>query len=532
MEKKTTRPQVRSNYPAQQSPLLKLKRSGRVIAMLIIFLTVKQGTTSAQSTVNAGESTIQIDNANSLEYVETPTEKIRKLIGDVQLRQTGMRMTCDSAYLYMDQNNVDAMGHVHIIQGDTLNIYSKRLKYFGNQRKAILNDSVRLVDPNMTITTDQLNYNTKTHLATYLTGGTLKNDSSALTSKHGYYYNDTKDAFFKDDVKLVDPRFTLTADTLQFNTASKISYFLGPTHIVNDSGDIMYCEGGFYDTRNDSAFFTKHPSFTKKAQKLLADSINYNAKTKIGIARTNITFTDTSEKMIVLGNYAFYNNRTKYLLVTKKPVLINILKTDSLYLGCDTMISKTDTVNHYHNFYAFHHVKIYKSDMQGVCDSLSYSDKDSVFHLYYNPVLWVQTSQLKGDTILMFLHNRHIDHLKLLKNAFVINVADSIHYNQVKGRNMTGYFKDNELDKLHVLGNGESIYFAKTDSGKNVGVNKATCSNMMLYFKDKKVDHIVFLVKPDAVLNPPSSLKPEDLKLKDFQWLEKRRPKSKRELLE
>jgi lipopolysaccharide export system protein LptA len=500
--------------------------------MLVIFFTAIPVAASAQSTINTGESTIQIDNANSLEYVETPTAKIRKLIGDVQLRQTGMRMTCDSAYLYMDQNNVDAMGHVHIIQGDTLNIYSKRLKYFGNKRQAILNDSVKLVDPNMTITTDQLNYNTRTHLATYFTGGTLKNDSSVLTSKHGYYYNDTKDAFFKYNVKLVDPKFTLTADTLRFNSASKISYFLGPTHIVNDSGDVIYCESGFYDTRKDSAFFTKHASLAEKAQNLLADSINYNARTKTGIARNHVVFTDTAEKMMVLSNYGYYNGKTKYLLATKKPVLINIGKTDSLYLGGDTLISITDTVNNYHNFYVFHHVKIYKSDMQGVCDSLSYSGKDSVFHLYYNPVLWVQTSQLKGDTILMFLRNRHMDHLKLLKNAFVINIADSTHYNQVKGKNMTGYFKNNQLDRLHVSGNGESLYFAKSDSGKNVGVNKATCSNMMLYFADKKVDHIVFLVKPDAVLNPPGQMKPEDLKLKDFQWLENRRPKSKRDLFE
>ena len=478
------------------------------------------------------QSTIQIDNANSLEYMETPTDKIRKLIGDVQLRQNDMRMTCDSAYMYIDKNNVDAMGHVHIIQNDTMNIYAKRLKYYGNKRQAILNDSVKLVDPNMVITTNQLNYNTKSHLATYLTGGTLKNDSSVLTSKHGYYYSDTKDAFFKHNVKLVNPRFILTADTLRFNTASKVSYFLGPTHIVNDSGDVIYCESGFYDTKSDSAFFTKHASLTQKAQKLLADSINYNANTKIGIARSNVIFTDTVEKAIVLGNYVFYNNKTKYLLATKKPVFISILKTDSIYLASDTMISITDTVTRYHNFYAFHQVKIYKSDMQGVCDSLSYSDKDSVFHLYYDPVLWVQSSQLKGDTILMFLKNRHMDHLRLLKNAFVINIADSIHYNQVKGKNMTGYFKDNELYKLHVSGNGESIYFAKTDSGKDVGVNKATCSNMMLYFKDKKVDHILFLVKPDAVLNPLGVVKPEELKLKDFEWLGNRRPKSKRDVLE
>jgi lipopolysaccharide export system protein LptA len=525
VEKKITRPQVRSNYPVQQRLLLKLKRSGMVISMLCIFFILKPKTSLSQNT-------IQIDNANSLEYVQTPAAKIRKLIGDVQMRQNDMRMTCDSAYMYLNKNNVDAMGHVHIIQGDTLNIYSKRLKYFGNTHKAILNDSVRLVDPNMTITTDVLNYNTRSHVATYFTGGTLKNDSSTLTSKHGYYYGYTKDAFFKYDVKLVQPSFTLTADTLRFNSATKISYFLGPTHIVNDSGDVIYCEGGFYDTRHDSAFFTKHASFTKKAQKLLADSINYNAKTKIGIARTNVTFTDTTEKVIVLSNYAFYNGKTKYLLATKKPVLISILKTDSLYLGGDTLISITDTVTRYHNFYTFHHVKIYKTDMQGVCDSLTYSDKDSVFHLYHNPVLWVQDSQLKGDTILMFLQNKHIDHMKLLKNAFLINIADSIHYNQVKGKNMTGYFKDNELNRMHVSGNGESIYFAKSDSGGNVGVNKATCSNMMIYFKNKKVDHILFLVKPDAVLNPMGQVKPEDLKLKDFQWLGNRRPKSKKDLFE
>jgi lipopolysaccharide assembly outer membrane protein LptD (OstA) len=164
---------------------------------------------------------------------------VRKLIGNVQLQQKEVTLYCDRADFYFEQNLVDAFGNVHIKQGDSLNIYSDTLHYDGNGKKAKLNHHVRLTDSRMVLTTDELDYDLNTRIAFYLKGGTLVNDKAVLTSNHGYYYARSADVFLKKDVKLTHPDYVLTTDTLKFNTATRIAYFVSPTVIHSDSFDCL-----------------------------------------------------------------------------------------------------------------------------------------------------------------------------------------------------------------------------------------------------------------------------------------------------
>jgi len=487
--------------------------------------------TRVQPASQSSGEPIQIINADELQYSETGGVKLRKLTGNVQLKQNDVILFCNQADYFLDENVVDATGSVHIKQSDTINVYGDFLHYDGNTKKANLKGKVRLTDSHAVLTTDQLDYDLNTRVGNYFQGGKLVSDQAVLTSKRGYYFASTSDVYFKQNVLLKHPEYTLTTDTLKFNTLSKTAFFVSPTNIHSDSIDI-YCEGGYYNTEFDIAQFEKNAVLKKPPQTLKADTIYYERLKGFGIARSNIHWADTGSKIFLQGNYAQYYENGDRVLATQHALLISVLDNDSMFMTGDTLSSYLDTSGNFRRLFAYHHVKIFKSDMQGVCDSVAFSFKDSTFRLFRNPVLWVDKNQLKADTINVFLRDNKIDKLNMIQNAFAANLADTGMYNQVKGRNMYGYFKDGNLDHMDVIGNGESIYYAEDDEGAFFGVNKAVCSNMVLYFDSTRgVQRIYFITEPDATLYPLSQFPKEESRLRNFVWLESLRPKSKEDLL-
>lgn len=473
---------------------------------------------------------INLINAEELEYSEQGGIKLRKLTGNVQLQQNDVTLYCDQANQFIEQNVVDATGNVRIRQSDTINVYGNLLHYDGNTKKANLNGNVRLTDGHVELSTEELDYDVNTRIATYLSGGKMITDSSVLTSRHGYFFANTSDMYFKRDVKLVHPDYTLTSDTLRFNTQSRTAYFVSPTFIHSDSFDV-YCEGGYYNTQRDVAQFEKKAELKTNTQSLKADTIYYERLSGNGHARSNMQWADTASQVFLRGNYAEYNQHSGQFLATKHAMLITVIDQDSLFITADTLFSVKDSIGNFRRLFAFHHVKLFKSNMQGICDSVAFSFGDSTFRLHRKPVLWVDNNQLKADTIFMIMKNKKIDRMKMLQNAFAASLADSGMFNQARGKNMYGYFTNNELTRMEIAGNGESIYYAKDEHGGFIGVNKAVCSNMVLYFDTaRKVDRIYFITQPDATLYPLSAFPAEESKLRNFVWLEALRPKSKEDL--
>ena len=472
---------------------------------------------------------INIINADELQYNEEGNIAVRKLLGNVQLKQKDVTLFCDRADFYFEQNVVDAFGNVHIKQGDSINIYGETLHYDGNLKKAKLNNNVRLTDSHMILSTDELDYDLNTKIASYLKGGKLVNDSSVLTSQHGYYYANTADVFFKKDVKLIHPDYILSTDTLKFNTDSRTAYFISPTVIHSDSFNV-YCEGGYYNTLNDIAQFEKNARLDSRTQQLKADTIYYERMNGYGVARSNIHWADTSSNIFLIGNYAQYFENNDRVMATKDAMIITVMDSDSLYITADTLFSYKDTAAYRHLF-AYHHVKIFKSDMQGICDSIAFSYMDSTFRLYYDPVLWIDQNQLTADTMTMLLKSQKLYKMDMIQNAFAVNESDSNFYNQIQGKDMYGYFNEGQLQRMEVDGNGESVYYAKDDSNAYIGVNKAICSNMVIYFTaDRKVDRIYFLTEPDATLYPLNKFPASESKLRNFKWLIAKKPRSKEDL--
>ncbi len=474
---------------------------------------------------------IEIINADELQYNEQGGVSVRKLVGNVQLRQKEVTLFCDQADFYFEENRVDAFGSVHIKQGDTINIYGETLHYDGNLKKAKLESKVKLTDAKMVLTTEQLDYDLNTRVGFYLQGGKLVSDDAVLTSKHGYYYANTADVYFKKEVKLKHPDYLLSTDTLKFNTASQTAYFVSPTTIHSDSFDV-YCESGYYNTRYDISQFEKNARLDTKTQQLKADTIFFQRKKGYGHARSNIRWSDTLNHLYMRANFAQYYENSDRILATKNAVLIIGMDNDSMFVTADTLFSYKDTVGQFRNLFAFHHVKIFKSDLQGICDSIAFSYRDSVFRMFDKPVLWVDNNQLNADTMNMYLKGSQLHRMDLLQNAFAVEESGAGLYNQVSGKDMHGFFSDGYLQKMDVEGNGESIYYAKDDSNAYIGVNKAICSNMTILFTaDKKVDRIYFLTQPDATLFPLKEFPAEESRLKNFQWLIGEKPGSREELL-
>jgi len=465
---------------------------------------------------------VEIISANSLEYDQSLTGKVKKMIGNVQLKQAKTLLYCDSAYLYEDSNYVEAFSNVRINDNDSVFMYADFLRYDGDRKKARLERNVRMNDKTMNLTSNELDFDMNTNMANYNTGGKIISKENVLTSQIGYYFTDSKEFYYRKDVLLVNPDYTMTCDTLKYNTVSHISSFFGPTNIISKT-DRIYCENGWYNTDKEIAQFNKNAEVINKSNKLRADSIYYESKTEYGKAFRNIELTDTVNKIVIYGDYGEMIGKEKKNFVTVNAMAKKIMSNDSMYLFADTIFSFQRLKNRKQVVKAYYHAKILKIDIQSICDSLVYNYDDSLIMLYHNPIMWSGQNQITSDTIILFINNNKLDSFYLRYNAFIISREGALEFNQVKGKNMKGFFDDNKIKYMQVYGNGQSIYYGKDDS-TYIGVNVIDCSEMEFMFKDNKIDKGKFITQPDAVFYPLDEMKPEELRLKGFKWQYKLKP--------
>jgi lipopolysaccharide export system protein LptA len=163
--------------------------------------------------------------------------------------------------------------------------------------------------------------------------------------------------------------------------------------------------------------------------------------------------------------------------------------------------------------------------MQGAADSMAYMMQDSMIFFYHNPILWSDGNQIVADTIFMEMKNGKVDKLNMRTKAFTINQDTVKNFNQIKGRNMTAYMKNDKMDKVLVEGNGESIYFAIDDNTFDlIGMNKVLCSSMKIQFLDGEMNDISFYQAPEGKFIPPHEIEEPETRLKDFNWQIARKP--------
>jgi len=495
----------------------------------------------SNTTLSYSQRKIEIVHAGTLKSANNIANGAKRLIGDVQFKQDNALMFCDSAYFYSD-NSLDAFGHIHIQQGDSLNMYGDLLKYNGNTKKAIINNNVSVTKGDMQLFTEELNYDVSTGIGYYVTPAKIINKENTLTSNTGYFFSKTNDLTFKKNVVLTNPQFVINCDTMRYNTASKITYFKGPTTIKSKE-NLIYCEDGWYNTDKDLSRFSKNSYILTKQQKMLGDSLYYDRKKGIGKAVKNVQIIDTTQKMTITGNFAKHLEFEDISIVTGQALLTQYFDTDTLYMHADTLkavqkkISKTQNIKDStkQELFAYHKVKFIKKDMQGKCDSMHYNAIDSVMKMRGKPILWNNINQLTADSINITTGKGSLKTMELFGTAFVISETDSLHYNQVKGKYMKGFFKDNKLTRVNVEGNGQTIYYVnekdkETKKEEIKAVNRAECSDLTIYLKENEIDKITFKTKPDATVFPIDQIELKEFKLKGFSWRKNEQPLVKEDI--
>ncbi len=491
-----------------------------VLRIFLILTMWQSGIILAQDT-----KIIIIDNADITEFDNTGGVQRSRLLGNVKFNHGDAFMSCDSAHFFPEQNLLNAFSKVHIWRGDTLDLYGDFLKYKGNDRKAEIRRNVTLDDTENHLTTDNIDYDLNNDLGYYFNGGRIENGENTLISNYGYYYSREKLFFFKDSVIITNPDYIMYSDTLKYNTVSKVAYFLGPTDIISDE-NFIYCENGWYDTERNISQFNKNAFLQNKEKILKGDSIYYERESGLGKAFINVELIDTVQNLVLLGNYAIYEEISEYAMLTDSALMIQIDNRDSLFIHADTIKSVADTIPEKKLIKAYNHVKIYRSDLQGKCDSLVYAEADSIFRLFGEPVLWSEENQLTAEFISIETRASALYKIDMKSAAFIISMEDTSRYNQIKGRDMQGWFKNNQLYLIDVNGNGQTVYYAK-DKGELQGVNKAESATLKIYLKEKKIDRINFVTKPDATYYPLEKFPPADSRLENFRWFGEYRPVSR-----
>ncbi len=676
----------------------------------------------------------------------------------------GSTLSADSGYLYNDDEGrqfFDAFGKVIITQPNGTVIYADKLQYVAETQLATLTNNVRMVDGNSVLTTNYLTYNMKSSVGTYTGGGRIVNTTDTITSKNAYYFDNTKDAYFRYDVIVRTPDVKIYTDTMRYNSGTKVTYFYGPTNIKGNDGENMYTERGEYNTETEQAWFDRNNLYTEGSRFLRGDSIYYDGISGNGRAVQNVVFIDTADQYFSYGGEGVYNRADESITMTRNPLVMTVTRNDSttvdslharpdsliadsadlrplpadslavpqaappavdtIYLTADTLFSRliflkdyvprvfeldrgggeleeytdeefgedlgdggdfgslddfappgdggtrtlarpprtdapsadsidaalVDTVEgvpidslragpdsmvttlrdtvtrkdtviahqetatdsallatHIERVQAvplstqlghdalarslvadsvlreralipsggeadsllagaiaalsrpsatdtipsdslgndtaktriikaYYNVRLFKSDLQAVADSVYYGYPDSMMRFFGRPMIWAQGSQMTSDTIFMQVRNEQLDNMILLGNAFMVNTQlDSSKYNQVKGRRITGFFTGNALDRMFVDGNAESIYYMADEKEQvytNMYHNRS--SRIKIVVDSNQIVEFTPIHRPEGKVYPIFLVPQEAEILNGFVWKPGDRPTSKEDLL-
>jgi lipopolysaccharide export system protein LptA len=472
------------------------------------------------------KSVIFLENAEQWIHDDNLSPDVQVISQNVRFRQDNTYMFCDSAYFYQAENSIDAFGNVKMVQGDTLYLYGDVLYYDGNTKLARLKYNVRMVNRKVTLTTDSLLFDRNLNVGYYTTGGKIVDETNTLTSLIGEYHPSQRLAIFKTAVKLVNPDFVLRSDTLRYNTGTGVADIVGPSNILYKEKTTINSKRGWYATReNQSQLFDRSVVLNRDGRQLTGDTIFYDKKNGIGISRHNVVIADTTQKIDLFGDYSYYDENKHYGYVTQKARLVQYDKADTLYMHADTLMTRKDSV--YNTALGYHNVRIFRNDFQGVCDSIFYSERDSVMRMYGRPVIWSDDQQLNGEEIQSFTKNKEIDHIHVLRSAFATARVDSIRFNQLSGKDLTAYLRKQQVYRIDVNGNAESIFFPRDKDSTLIGMNSTQSSFLTMYIKEKKVDKVVLTPASNGVMSPIETTKRDDMFLKNYTWQESARPKDK-----
>lgn len=505
--------------------------------LLCCFTTVAAQTIEPVSDLEVESEPQQVDtnwvyllNADVIRFAEYLNPDAQRLIGNVVFRHDSMYMYCDSALFYQDRNSFDAYHNVRAEQGDTLFLYGDSLFYDGNTKLLRVRDNVRLENKTMILLTDRLNYDRNTGLGWFFEGGTLLDEESTLISQYGQFDTNTDMAVFMDGVSMESPDYTLTSDTLHYHTDTHIAFLNSPATIVNENNVILTSHGRF-NTDNKSAVLLDR-SVVKQNDgetRMTGDSIVYDSETEQMEGFGNVIINNHKDKVDAHGEYVYYNRSNDSAVVTGKALLIEYSVGDSLYIHADTFRLVTfynearDSVVE-RQMRGFNKVRAYRIDMQMVADSMIFTTVDSSLTLFHDPILWNNDQQVLGEKIIFYMNDSTIDWAHVIGQALFVQQNDTVHYNQIAGREMKAYFNAGEIDYADVNGNVQAVFYPLDADSAMIGMNTTEGSSLRAHFKMRAVDKIVMIGGSTGIMYPMEKLDEKKMYLPNFNWFERIRP--------
>lgn len=480
---------------------------------------------NSQDNVAHNKEKVYLLHADSLTFDAAMSADYRVLHGNVKFRKDSMYMYCDSAYFYEKNNSLDAFGNIRMEQGDTLFIYGDVLYYDGKEQLARLRHNVRMINRSVTLYTDSLNYDMVDNLGYYFVGGSIMDEKNELTSVYGEYSPSTKDAIFNYDVTLINEDYTIYSDTLAYNTENKISHLYGPSTIVSDSNTIVTTLG-WYDTNRNHAMLLNRSQLIGDKKMLTGDTLYYDRNKQFGEAFGNMFMIDSAQSVILEGQYGFYNELTDYTFATDSARVMEFSRKDTLYMHADTLLSYIDT-DSTRILSAFHGVRFYRVDAQGVCDSLRYVSRDSSLTLYRQPIMWSGDQQIFGDTIRVFFNDSTVDWAHVINTAFATQLKDEDYYDQLESNEIKAYFENGEMRRIEALGNVIVIFYPQESDSTISGMFHTDASFLNIYLQNNEMQKMIMWPSVKGKMYPLNMLTNEMMFLSRYVWYGDKRPLNK-----
>ena len=481
-----------------------------------------------------------LEHADRLHYDRAQAEleqlpEYQVLSGNVKFRKGGMFMFCDSAYFYDSTNSVDAFGNVRMEQGDTLFVYADELNYNGLTELAVLyadfGKKVKLQNRDVVLETDIFNYDMAQELGYYNIGGVLYDAQNRLTSVEGEYNPRTKYAYFNYDVHLTSLRnkdnpLYINTDSLTYNTATHVAELVSPSEIINADGKI-YSSNGVYNTSSGVAdLYHRSLVVTNKGNTLTGDTLFYDRNRQYGEAFGNMVLTDSARQSSLQGDYGYYDEVRDSVFVTGRALAKEYSKGDTLYLHGDTINAYLDLVDSTHVTNVFHKVRFYRYDLQGLCDSLSMTERDSILYMYRSPIVWSGERQIYGNIINVHMNDSTVDWARLPQSGVMAEHIAEDCYNQLSGTDMTAWFNDSTVRRLYVEGNVQLIMFPMESDSTYNKFAYVESSYMDAYFLANSIEGIHFWPETTTKITPLYLAKRNSYFLPKFKWYETLRPVS------
>lgn len=493
----------------------------RFSTFLLLFLIF---TMTAKLSFAQQSSTLEIQSADLLQGAKG----FERLLGSVKMKHQNSLIFCDSAHFYRDQNRAQLFGRVRIEDvEDPITTTSSYAEYDGNTKIAKLRTKVVFTNQKTTLYTDYLDYNRETNVANYFNEGKVVDSVNVLTSETGIYEINYERISFRQDVVLVNPDYTLKTNDLVYLTVPKTAQTQGLTNIVSKEGYKLDAQkGSFYDTQKKQFRFFDGLVETEesrvKAEELFYDELNayYEGKKDVRVL-------NKERKLEVFGDVGKYWEEKKYSEVFGNALVRRYFEADTLFLAADSLISQDSEADSAKYLLAYHRVKLVKSDLSGKADSLLYNYSDSSIHLFQDPVMWNRKSQISADSMVFFIANETLDRVFMKDKAFAIMTDTLLNFNQMKGRKMTGYFKEGQIQKLQIDGNGESLYYALESDTLTQGINRILSATIELTFIDGAVRRSNFGIRPDGKFTPVQKIDEKISRLEGFNWRIEEKPVKK-----